>query len=228
MGICIKHLFSLERNRTSVTTNAANGLKRSLLQLPTSRDPKLVKSSPGRGSWPGPSATGSSACCPPKSLLASELSKSEQQLPCSGPYPRKGSNSSNCSSASEPYRSSFSASGLSPARASSQYSLLPSKSEDTLFLGPSGGGGTRQVVLHHHHQHHQQHQRVRASASTSPPPSRGEGVQHLLAGEEQGLKMRMGKSGKPAASVAALTEKDDAPGILQVMDFDNGGWDFGS
>ncbi|XP_052128634.1 uncharacterized protein LOC113212360 isoform X1 [Frankliniella occidentalis] len=49
------------------------GVKRSLLQLPP-RDQKLVKSSASRGSWPGPGVSG--APC----LLATEFSKSEQQL----------------------------------------------------------------------------------------------------------------------------------------------------
>jgi hypothetical protein len=50
-------------------------LKRSLLQLPP-RDPKLVKSSASRGSWPGPGVSPGSVT----SFLASELSKSEQHL----------------------------------------------------------------------------------------------------------------------------------------------------
>ncbi|XP_066594906.1 uncharacterized protein wake isoform X2 [Prorops nasuta] len=110
-GICMKHLLSLDRNK-----NGSNSLKRSLLQLPP-RDPKLVKSSPGRGSWPGPNVTNSSS-----NLLTTEFSKSEQQLP-SGQYTRKGSNTSNVSNVS-----SLSG-GSEPLKA-----LPPSKSEDTLLL----------------------------------------------------------------------------------------------
>lgn len=95
MGICIKHLLSLDRNKNS----SNNSLKRSLLQLPP-RDPKLVKSSPGRGSWPGPNISGSST-----NLLTTEFSKSEQQLP-SGQFARKGSNTSNVSTSSEAAKSS--------------------------------------------------------------------------------------------------------------------------
>jgi hypothetical protein len=54
---------------------AGGSLKRSLLQLPP-RDPKLVKSSASRGSWPGPGVSPGSVA----SFLASELSKSEQHL----------------------------------------------------------------------------------------------------------------------------------------------------
>ncbi|KAG7210469.1 hypothetical protein KM043_011993 [Ampulex compressa] len=133
-GISMKHLLSLDRNK-----NNSNSLKRSLLQLPP-RDPKLVKSSPGRGSWPGPNVTNSSS-----NLLTTEFSKSEQQLP-SGQYIRKGSNTSNVSTGSEPPKSSLpisSAGNLSNATSASGANHLlplqnarlpPSKSEDTLIL----------------------------------------------------------------------------------------------
>ncbi|XP_024940813.1 uncharacterized protein LOC107267862 isoform X3 [Cephus cinctus] len=122
-GISMKHLLSLDRNKNS------NSLKRSLLQLPP-RDPKLVKSSPGRGSWPGPNLTNSSS-----NLLTTEFSKSEQQLP-NGEYIRKGSNTSNISTGSEPAKS------VPPSTTSNGNSLVPipntrlppSKSEDTLLL----------------------------------------------------------------------------------------------
>ncbi|CAL7934956.1 unnamed protein product [Xylocopa violacea] len=134
VGISMKHLLSLDRNRSN-----SNSLKRSLLQLPP-RDPKLVKSSPGRGSWPGPNVTNSSS-----NLLTTEFSKSEQQLP-SGQYVRKGSNTSNVSTGSEPPKSSVpmsSTSNLSNATSAGSNNHLvplqntrlpPSKSEDTLIL----------------------------------------------------------------------------------------------
>ncbi|XP_033214419.1 ankyrin repeat and fibronectin type-III domain-containing protein 1 isoform X3 [Belonocnema kinseyi] len=132
-GICIKHLLSLDRNK-----NSGNSLKRSLLQLPP-RDPKLVKSSPGRGSWPGPNITNSSS-----NLLTTEFSKSEQQLP-SSQYIRKGSNTSNISSGSEAAKSTLpvsSTSNLTNSNSTGNHHLNPlqnvrlppSKSEDTLLL----------------------------------------------------------------------------------------------
>ncbi|XP_016771567.1 uncharacterized protein LOC410514 isoform X6 [Apis mellifera] len=136
VGISMKHLLSLDRNKSN---NNSNSLKRSLLQLPP-RDPKLVKSSPGRGSWPGPNMSNSSS-----NLLTTEFSKSEQQLP-SGQYIRKGSNTSNVSTGSEPPKSSLpmsSASNLSNATSAGSNNHLvplqntrlpPSKSEDTLIL----------------------------------------------------------------------------------------------
>ncbi|KAK9294317.1 hypothetical protein QLX08_011029 [Tetragonisca angustula] len=136
VGISMKHLLSLDRNRSNSNSNS---LKRSLLQLPP-RDPKLVKSSPGRGSWPGPNVSN-----PSSNLLTTEFSKSEQQLP-SGQYIRKGSNTSNVSTGSEPPKSSVpmsSTSNLSnTASAGSNNHLVPlqntrlppSKSEDTLIL----------------------------------------------------------------------------------------------
>lgn len=133
----MKHLLSLDRNKNS---NSNNSLKRSLLQLPP-RDPKLVKSSPGRGSWPGPNLSKSSS-----NLLTTEFSKSEQQLP-SGQYVRKGSNTSNTSTTSEPQKSLCapisSSSNLSNLTTTSSANHLvplqnvrlpPSKSEDTLIL----------------------------------------------------------------------------------------------
>ena len=131
----MKHLLSLDRNRSNSNSNS---LKRSLLQLPP-RDPKLVKSSPGRGSWPGPNVSNSSS-----NLLTTEFSKSEQQLP-SGQYIRKGSNTSNVSTGSEPPKSSIpmsSTSNLSNTTSTGSNHLIPlqntrlppSKSEDTLIL----------------------------------------------------------------------------------------------
>ncbi|XP_035729377.1 uncharacterized protein LOC118444816 isoform X5 [Vespa mandarinia] len=131
VGISMKHLLGLDRNKSN-----SNSLKRSLLQLPP-RDPKLVKSSPGRGSWPGPNVTNSSS-----NLLTTEFSKSEQQLP-SAQYVRK---SSNVSTNSEPQKSSVtisSASNLTNTKNVSSNNHLvpmqnvrlpPSKSEDTLLL----------------------------------------------------------------------------------------------
>ncbi|XP_076625320.1 ankyrin repeat and fibronectin type III domain containing protein wide awake isoform X5 [Colletes latitarsis] len=136
LGISMKYLLSLDRNKSN---NNSNSLKRSLLQLPP-RDPKLVKSSPGRGSWPGPNVTNSSS-----NLLTTEFSKSEQQLP-SGQYIRKGSNTSNVSTGSEPPKSCIpisSTSNLSSTTSASSNNHLvplqntrlpPSKSEDTLIL----------------------------------------------------------------------------------------------
>lgn len=128
----MKHLLSLDRNKNSSSNN--NSLKRSLLQLPP-RDPKLVKSSPGRGSWPGPNLSNSSS-----NLLTTEFSKSEQQLP-SGQYVRKGSNTSNISTTSEPQKSLCVPSSNSNLTTSTNHlaplqntRLPPSKSEDTLIL----------------------------------------------------------------------------------------------
>ncbi|KAG5864324.1 hypothetical protein JTB14_014059 [Gonioctena quinquepunctata] len=96
--------------------------KRSLLQIPP-RDSK-VKSTPGRGSWPGPGASNSIA---PAGSLINEFSKSEQHLStnentqylsaCSDPESRKNSDS---------YNSDY-----------FNQNLLPSRSEDMLFSMPS-------------------------------------------------------------------------------------------
>lgn len=113
--ICMRHILEKE-------VGVATSPKRNLLQIPP---PKVVKSTPGRGSWPGP---GGSNMSPPSSLV-SEYSKSEQHLningsvshylsACSDPESRKNSDSFN--SASE-YLSQ----------------LAPSRSEDILFSVPT-------------------------------------------------------------------------------------------
>jgi hypothetical protein len=88
-GVAMRNLLALNWSSSAehgddreVNCNGKGGsscvggsLKRSLLQLPP-RDPKLVKSSTSRGSWPGPGVSPGSVA----SFLASELSKSEQHL----------------------------------------------------------------------------------------------------------------------------------------------------
>lgn len=114
-NILMKYILEKQCNDSSNVN-----LKRSLLQIPP-RDPKIVKSTPGRGSWPGPGA-----CINSNNCLMTELSKSEQQLSTnrttlssqflnvSDSTSRKGSNSSN-------YSEYFSE------------RLPPSRSEDILF-----------------------------------------------------------------------------------------------
>ncbi|KAF5288548.1 hypothetical protein FQR65_LT12001 [Abscondita terminalis] len=67
-GLSLKYL--LEKD-----AEPSIALKRSLLQIPN-HDTKIFKSTPGRGSWPGPGA----GAGPPSNSLLNEFSKSEQQL----------------------------------------------------------------------------------------------------------------------------------------------------
>ncbi|XP_031832653.1 ankyrin repeat and fibronectin type III domain containing protein wide awake isoform X2 [Nomia melanderi] len=232
-GISMKHLLSLDRNKSNSNSNS---LKRSLLQLPP-RDPKLVKSSPGRGSWPGPNVTNSSS-----NLLTTEFSKSEQQLP-SSQYIRKGSNTSNMSTGSEPPKSSVplsSTSNLSNATSGGSNNHLvplqnarlpPSKSEDTLIL-----------TKYKHSPRNRSATITSASASTSPllsikPIIYGGSLLSVSTAMTNTTSLLSahgkGKPAKPTASVAAMAtgalesqleeEKDEAtmmpaplPGILQV------------
>lgn len=106
-------------------------LKRSLLQIPT-HDTKYFKSTPGRGSWPGPGATN----CSTNSSLLNEFSKSEQQL------------SKNESVISCQYLSATS--DTESRKNSESYSsdyfndrLPPSRSEDTLFTSIPTPNNTR-------------------------------------------------------------------------------------
>lgn len=68
-GVSMKYIFDKEM---TISTSP----KRTLLQIPP-RDSKLVKTTPGRGSWPGPGASNSTAN---NSGLMNEFSKSEQHL----------------------------------------------------------------------------------------------------------------------------------------------------
>lgn len=68
-GVSMKYIF--DKEGTTVTSP-----KRTLLQIPP-RDTKLVKTTPGRGSWPGPGATNATNT---NSGLMNEFSKSEQHL----------------------------------------------------------------------------------------------------------------------------------------------------
>ncbi|XP_059610717.1 ankyrin repeat and fibronectin type-III domain-containing protein 1 [Phlebotomus argentipes] len=112
--------------------------KRQLLQPPP-RDAKLMKSSPGRGSWPGPAVSGGNG------LLVAEHSKSEQHLSVAGassnlssrylsatsefdPSSRKNSADSNYSHSGHSYYSVGCEGGHVGTR------LPPSRSEDTLTV----------------------------------------------------------------------------------------------
>lgn len=123
--------FARDRNNTNILmkyflekpcSDSMNvNLKRSLLQIPP-RDPKIVKSTPGRGSWPGPGATNT---INPNSLT-NELSKSEQQL---------SSNRSNISSQFLNVSDHASRKNSNSSNYSGYYSdrMAPSRSEDILF-----------------------------------------------------------------------------------------------
>ncbi|XP_018342286.1 PREDICTED: uncharacterized protein LOC108748561 isoform X2 [Trachymyrmex septentrionalis] len=225
VGISMKHLLSLDRNK-----NNSNSLKRSLLQLPP-RDPKLVKSSPGRGSWPGPNLSKSSS-----NLLMTEFSKSEQQLP-SGQYVLKGSNTSNMSTTLEPHKSLCapinSSSNLITTSSTNHLvplqnmRLPPSKSEDTLIFA---NGSLLSVST-----------AMTNTTSLLSVSNTNSDSLHSLSSDEypvsnSGVCLKPGhsvkvKTSKPTASVAAMAttpsdldeEKEEAtmmpaplPGILQV------------
>lgn len=120
---CLYFRYILEKEIGTCTSP-----KRSLLQIPP-RETKQVKSSPGRGSWPGPGTSSNTS----GGNLINEFSKSEQHL-----------------STNEPsrYLSACSDSG-SRKNSDSYYSdyfnqnIPPSRSEDMLFSIPSSASQTR-------------------------------------------------------------------------------------
>lgn len=134
LGLNMRDIF--EFNPSSTDTLVDKATSASLLQPPP-RDSILIKSSPGRGSWPGPShSLGANG------LLGTEHSKSEQQLSgvsfnLSSRYlsatsgvecSRKNSADSNCSHSGNSYYSA----GESVEHISQR--LPPSRSEDTLII----------------------------------------------------------------------------------------------
>ncbi|XP_053607451.1 ankyrin repeat and fibronectin type-III domain-containing protein 1 isoform X2 [Plodia interpunctella] len=77
-GILLKHIIDKTQSQggdcvDSETNYKESNLKVEFLQIP-SRDGKITKTSPGRGSWPGPAGNGN------HTNLHPEFSKSEQQL----------------------------------------------------------------------------------------------------------------------------------------------------
>ncbi|XP_044759714.1 uncharacterized protein LOC123317318 isoform X2 [Coccinella septempunctata] len=118
-GISMRYI--LEKEMSSVSP------KRIFLQIPP-RDSKVVKSTPGRGSWPGPGGSQ----LPPSTLL-NEFSKSEQQLSmneASSQY------LSACSDTSRKNSDSYNSDYYNDK-------LPPSRSEDTLYIIPSGATNQR-------------------------------------------------------------------------------------
>ncbi|CAG9786003.1 unnamed protein product [Diatraea saccharalis] len=158
-GILLKHVLDKTPQICTdgpelETSDKDSNLKVDLLQIP-SRDGKMTKTSPGRGSWPGPAGNGNHGNLHP------EFSKSEQQLSIAprqasvstlnlsssqylsaeNKYIRKGSGDSQftqSSAMSNNYTSSNSQfdikSPSSYTSAGSNNRLPPSRSEDTLVL----------------------------------------------------------------------------------------------
>lgn len=122
----------------------------SQLLQPPSKDVK-IKSSPSRGSWPGPDVSNSLAPKTGVSLMSAEHSKSEQQLPMMpGSISSRHLSVSSCyenttnsrkNSADSNYSTYYSSGGEQNDDRSTNSRLPPSKSEDTLVVirkkGPS-------------------------------------------------------------------------------------------
>ncbi|XP_045485748.1 uncharacterized protein LOC111000143 isoform X2 [Pieris rapae] len=139
-GVLLEHI--LDKSSTTDGEKDVN-LKIDLLQIPA-RDGKINKTSPGRGSWPGPGGSGPTTLHP-------EFSKSEQQLSVAPRQPsastlnlssnylnesqfkRKGSGDSQMTQSSN-YMSGGSQFDIKSSGSSLNGRLPPSRSEDTLVL----------------------------------------------------------------------------------------------
>lgn len=138
LGLNMRDIFEFNPGSNDDLIDSVTDQKnRQLLQPPT-RENSLIKTSPGRGSWPGPShSLGSST------LLVAEHSKSEQQLSVStfnlsSQYLSANSGADN-SSRKNSADSNYSQSGNSyySAGESTEHitqRLPPSRSEDTLII----------------------------------------------------------------------------------------------
>lgn len=124
-SVLMKHILEKQ-----CTENSNPNLKRSLLQIPP-RDSKIVKSTPGRGSWPGPGATNT---INPNSCLMNEFSKSEQHLSTNDTI--NSSQYLNVSDTVSRKNSDGSYSGYFSDR------LPPSRSEDMLYNNPLTSNST--------------------------------------------------------------------------------------
>ncbi|XP_045478231.1 uncharacterized protein LOC123683318 isoform X2 [Harmonia axyridis] len=119
-GISMRYILEKETEENSSP-------KRMFLQIPQ-RDSKVVKSSPGRGSWPGPGGSQ----VPPSTLL-NEFSKSEQQLSMNE---TSSQYMSACSDTSRKNSDSYNSDYFNDK-------LPPSRSEDTLYIIPNGATNQR-------------------------------------------------------------------------------------
>lgn len=153
-GILLKNILDKTPSQTidgaDSEANDSDGNLKDFLQIP-SRDGKISKTSPGRGSWPGPAGNGNHANLHP------EFSKSEQQLSLAPrqtsistlnlstsqflsteaqKYPRKGSADSQFTQCSNNYMSSSSQFDIKSTSGShtsvGSNRIPPSRSEDTL------------------------------------------------------------------------------------------------
>ncbi|XP_073945576.1 ankyrin repeat and fibronectin type III domain containing protein wide awake [Choristoneura fumiferana] len=158
-GILLKYVIDRMPSQSSVdgsdpeSNEKDNNLKVEFLQIP-SRDGKITKTSPGRGSWPGPAGNGNHANLHP------EFSKSEQQLSLAPRqtsvstlnlsssqylnaqpnYSRKGSADSQFTQSSVMSNTYMSSNSQFDVKSSGSHAsigsnrLPPSRSEDTLVL----------------------------------------------------------------------------------------------
>lgn len=223
-GVTMRNLLTLNWSSSAeqgcdreVNCNVKDGsnmgggsLKRSLLQLPP-RDPKVVKSSTSRGSWPGPGVSPSGVA----SFLTSELSKSEQHLNMgrSDGLISSSSNTASTIMTDAGSNCSLSVTGVIPR-------LPPSRSEDTLLIQKLPPPAIRT------------HMRSRSSTIASSGASVSASVSPLLStqGISGGSMHSLSSSDDTTSPVCSLALKlsggdshDDisvvptpAPGILQV------------
>lgn len=213
-GILLKHILE-KTPRTSTDGADIEGqekhacFKIDFLQIP-SRDGKITKTSPGRGSWPGPAGNGNHASLHP------EFSKSEQQLSLAprqtsvstlnlsssqylnadaNNYPRKGSADSQYTQSSANFSNSqFDTTGSHTSITSNR--LPPSRSEDTLVLQAENSDPKRPLS-------------ITASASTTSSPLLT--VKGFYPGSMISMRTAKGNVSESAQSLSSDSESQSCP-----------------
>lgn len=214
-GILLKHILDKTPRTCTDGADMENNekdtkFKIDFLQIP-SRDGKITKTAPGRGSWPGPAGNGNHANLHP------EFSKSEQQLSLAprqtsvstlnlsssqylnadmGNFPRKGSADSQYTQLSANFSNSqFDTSGSHTSITSNR--LPPSRSEDTLVLQTEIGDPKQRPVS------------IIASASTTSSPLLT--VKGYYPGSMISMRTAKGNVSESAQSLSSDSESQSCP-----------------
>ncbi|XP_050683485.1 uncharacterized protein LOC126978576 [Leptidea sinapis] len=171
-GILLKYLLENEPSANITGYTKDSDQKLDFLQIPA-RDGKITKTSPGRGSWPGPAGNGSAnlyaefsksdqqlSLAPRQTSVSSLNLSSSQYLDADSKYPRKGSADSQSIQRRVMIGDAQSDVMSSSSQESATGRLPPSRSEDTLVLQTSNENGEPRP----------RPQSITASLSTSSSP----------------------------------------------------------
>lgn len=203
-GLCIKDIFDYSpTTKDELAASCGDATNQQLLQPPPPRG--SIKSSPGRGSWPGPShSLGANG------LLGTEHSKSEQQLSgssfnMSSRYLSATSGIEVSSSRKNSADSNFSQSGNSYYSAGESVEhinqrLPPSRSEDTLVLSKKHSTPT----------HRKRATTVNPNFGNEPMPNSPYTVQHTKKSSNESVSNLITEPESSSSCSTAIADKSAA------------------